>query len=414
MRAAAAAGGAHPRAQARYNISKTVRKRGIDALGGIQPDWYVDRAAEIAHEEEDSEKLVPPPEEAGAAPGAADLTQAEVLAAEKQYPLLLLNFYAPWCPWSQRMNPVWDAAARQLHARYPPQGDGRVLLAKVDCTRETELCRDAQIQGFPSVRVFRGGSDLVASNAALGGRGAEHATYVGDRTVDAIVAFVETLVPSQPARLALPAGNSAAFAAAAAAGLLGGAHPGCAIDGFVFVKKVPGAVVVSAQSESHSFVEGAMNMSHAVHAFYLGHRPSARDVHELGRLYPGGLPASWADKLAGGVFASAVEATTHEHYIQIVRTVVQPLRPRGARIDAYEYTAHSHSYEVENLPSARFAFAPSPMLVYVAEATRYGAYHFITTVSALIGGVFTVASIADSGMHAARRMLKKNQMGKNF
>ena len=42
--------------------------------------------------------------------------------------------------------------------------------------------------------------------------------------------------------------------------------------------------------------------------------------------------------------------TTHEHYLQVVRTTVEPLKPRYAHeashTDAYEYVVHSHSYQV--------------------------------------------------------------------
>lgn len=314
------------------------------------------------------------------------------------------------------MAPVWDAAARAVHTKFPPVRDGRVLLGRVDCTVHVDACRAVQIQGFPSVRVFRSGSDLVANPAALG-RGAlsEHATYVGDRTVEAITAFVDTLVP--------PDGYSsrssgAGFALAAAAGVLErGAHPGCAIDGFVTVKKVPGALVVSAQSPAHSFVPSAMNASHIVHALTVGPAPPPRKLAELARLMPGGLPPNWADKLAGQAFGSPAENTTHEHYLQVVRTVVTPLGSKASSaIDAYEYTAHSHAFEAEGgaLPRAKFSFAPSPMLVHISEESRYGAYHFLTTVSALIGGVFTVASIADAGAHTVRRMVKKDGMGKLY
>ena len=411
----------------RYNLTKTVRKRPIDEAGNVLGEWYID-PRDIKHEAEDSPQLALPPVVEGvetdpALDGAMALTEASHAAIEHKYPLLLVNFYAPWCPWSQRMNPVWEAAARTLHGRYPPGSDGRLLLAKVDCTVERPLCVQAGIQGFPSVRVFRGGSDLVANTAALGRAAQDHATYVGDRTVDAIVAFVESILPPPAAQLrALPGASghaAAAFSAAAASGLLGGVHPGCAVDGFVLVKKVPGAMFISAQSESHSFVPGAMNMSHAVHALYLGHRPTPRKLAELARLYPGGLPDAWADKLAGGTFGSSAENTTHEHFLQVVRTVVQPLRHQRGQpntIEAYEYTVHSHAYVQADggLPRAKFAFAPSPMLVFVSEETRYGAYHFITTVSALIGGVFTVASIADSATHAAARLIKKAELGKHY
>jgi len=354
------------------------------------------------------------------AEGAVELTKEGMAEAQRRYPLLLVNFYAPWCPWSQRMAPVWEATARQLHELYSPSQDGRLLLAKVDCTRAMDLCREAQVQGFPSVRVYRGGSDLVDNPAALGRASQEHAQYVGDRTVEALTAFAEGLLPAartQHQHLALPA-SDAQTAAAAARFMARTAHPGCAIDGFVLVKKVPGALYVSAQSASHSFVPGAMNVSHIVHELSVGARPPPRKMAELARLMPGGLPQAWADKLAGSSFASPSENTTHEHFLQIVRTIVQPLRTApGAAIDAYEYTVHSHAFATPDggpLPHAKFSFAPSPMLVHIQEETRYGAYHFITTVSALIGGVFTVASIADAGAQTVAKLVKKNELGKLY
>lgn len=271
---------------------------------------------------------------------------------------------------------MWDATAKTLHAKYPPSTDGRVLLGRVDCTAEADACRTAQVQGFPSVRVYRGGTDLVANPAALGRAGSsqEHAQYVGDRTVEALLDFAESLVPPDGVAFSPRAAGhlGAGFAAAAARGVLErGAHPGCAVDGFVTVKKVPGALFVSAQSEAHSFVAGAMNASHTVHSLTVGPAPSARRLAELARLMPGGLPPNWADKLAGQSFASPEENTTHEHYLQIVRTVVTPLggggrvwgvaasapgyQPGPAGIDCYEYTAHSHAFEAEGgaLPHAK-------------------------------------------------------------
>ena len=406
-------------AQARYNLTKTVRKRPIDAQGRVLGEWYYEAVGEMKHEAEDSPLLEPPVEgEEAAASGAVEMGKGNAAALERRYPLLLVNFYAPWCPWSQRLAPVWEATARLLHERYPPVSDGRLLLAKVDCTVEQELCRDAQIQGFPSVRVFRGGSDEVSNPAALGGRSnKEHASYVGDRTVEALTAFAEGLLPSrnmQGHQLALPAGGAGA---AAAQQLVRSANPGCSIDGFIYVKKVPGALYVAAQTPSHSFVAGAMNASHIVHEFFLGQKLPQRKLAELERLMPGGLPTAWFDKLAGQQFASEAENTTHEHFLQIVRTLVHPLHSGLAgAIDAYEYTVHSHAFEAESdvLPHAKFSYAPSPMLVHVSEETRYGAYHFITTVSALIGGVFTVASIADAGASSVAKLVKKNELGKLY
>ena len=51
---------------------------------------------------------------------------------------------------------------------------------------------------------------------------------------------------------------------------------GCALSGFVLVKKVPGALHFLAKSPGHSFDHGAMNMSHVVNYLYFGNKPSPR------------------------------------------------------------------------------------------------------------------------------------------
>lgn len=67
--------------------------------------------------------------------------------------------------------------APQIHERYP-EGDGRIRLAKVDCTADVELCREHLIQGFPSIRVFRKGSDDIVVGG-VGGGGEEGVVGMG-------------------------------------------------------------------------------------------------------------------------------------------------------------------------------------------------------------------------------------------
>lgn len=51
---------------------------------------------------------------------------------------------------------------------------------------------------------------------------------------------------------------------------------GCALSGFVLVKKVPGSLHFLAKSPGHSFDYAAMNMSHVVNYLYFGNKPSPR------------------------------------------------------------------------------------------------------------------------------------------
>lgn len=50
----------------------------------------------------------------------------------------------------------------------------------------------------------------------------------------------------------------------------------CPWAGFVLVKKVPGTLHLLAKSPGHSFDFVAMNMSHVVHQWFFGNKPSPR------------------------------------------------------------------------------------------------------------------------------------------
>jgi hypothetical protein len=65
------------------------------------------------------------------------------------------------------------------------------------------------------------------------------------------------------------------------------------------------------------------------------------------------------------------------------------------------------------MPMAKFSFDPSPMQVLVKEQPR-PFYHFLTTVCAIVGGVFTVAGMADSSVFSISKALKKVELGKHY
>mmetsp|Transcript_25551 Transcript_25551/g.35254 ORF Transcript_25551/g.35254 Transcript_25551/m.35254 type:complete len:494 (+) Transcript_25551:129-1610(+) len=397
----------------RVNLTKTVRRYPLDKNGNIVGNAVRDIP------DPKYEDLLPTQHDPALqkAPGALtptsdELTSANFAEALKKHPIVMINFYAPWCPWSQRLAPVWEAATALVHTKFPPE-DGRIKLAKVDCTTEGMLCRNNHVQGFPSIRVFRSGADQLQHHGHH-----DHESYVGDRTTEALAAFATGLVPAAVASNAppaLPPAQAPNEPEEPAPQTIKVGAPGCSVEGFVLVKKVPGNLHISAHSRKHSFDYGIMNMTHVVHHLSFGKELSVGKWALIHKLHPEGLLNAWSNRLKGRMFPSHETNVTHEHYCQVVMTSVEPYSTSGRynRVDLYEYTHHSHAIHTEDMPMAKLSFDPSPMQVLVKEEPRHF-YHFVTTVCAIIGGVFTVAGIADSSVFHIVKLLKKVEIGKQF
>jgi thiol-disulfide isomerase/thioredoxin len=81
-----------------------------------------------------------------------------------------------WCPWSRRLAPSWDAATREVYTAH--EKDAALRFAKIDCTLEKALCEKYNVQAFPSIRIFRHGTDELDSLTH------QHASYYGDRSTE--------------------------------------------------------------------------------------------------------------------------------------------------------------------------------------------------------------------------------------
>ncbi|CAN1242830.1 Protein disulfide-isomerase 5-4 [Linum perenne] len=342
----------------RLNITKTVRKFSIDH--SLKPTGSEFQSGPIMHAIKHDEHVGEDDAE-----GSVALNAQKFDAFSKQFPILVVNFYAPWCTWSNRLKPSWEKAAKIMSERYDPDIDGRIILAKVDCTQEGDLCR----------REDHGHH--------------EHESYYGDRDTETLVKTMVNLVAPIPS-LHHKTDNSTENIKRPAP-----STGGCRIEGYVRVKKVPGNLIISARSGSHSFDPSQMNMSHVISHMSFGMKFSHRAFDDAKRVLPN-IGRSH-DKLNGQTFINQRDIganVTIEHYLQIVKTEV--VSKRGHRehkiIEEYEYTAHSSLVQSVDIPVAKFHFELSPMQVLITDEPKSFS-HFITNVCAIIGGIFTVCAL---------------------
>ncbi len=92
--------------------------------------------------------------------------------------VVMVDFYAPWCIWCQRLAPVWENFAHEVGTKDYADFVG---VAKVDCTTETPLCTRRRIQGYPSIFLYRDRNPH------------SHTAYRGDRTTQAFLNHIEGL-----------------------------------------------------------------------------------------------------------------------------------------------------------------------------------------------------------------------------
>lgn len=112
--------------------------------------------------------------EATADPNSAvvKLTTKEFKSFLDENPLVLAEFYAPWCGYCKQLAPEFTKAADLLNETHP-----NIKLAQIDCVEEAELCQQHGIRGYPTLKVIRGAYQQPSD-------------YEGPRSAEGIVEYM--------------------------------------------------------------------------------------------------------------------------------------------------------------------------------------------------------------------------------
>lgn len=93
------------------------------------------------------------PDSAKDAGHVEDGTSATFDALIEAHDVVLVNFYADWCRFSQMLKPIYDQTGVLLAKR--PELD--IKLVKVDCDKEEAIASQYGVNKYPTLRLFRGG-----------------------------------------------------------------------------------------------------------------------------------------------------------------------------------------------------------------------------------------------------------------
>jgi protein disulfide-isomerase-like protein len=372
----------------RLNVTKNVRKFYLGKSGRVVgEEQHHETEKKGGHEVLDDDH---PIHARMADPNTKDhsdfLTEKSYDDFVKSHDVVLVNFFAPWCHWCRRLEPVWEHTAGEVKRR---EYKNTVTFARVDCVKEAGLCRRHMVRAYPTILTYQQGKTDLRK------------MYRGDRSTAAFLDYVEHL---DYVAERIKSGNwDDAKDLQEVKKDPKGESEGCQVTGVLVLKRVPGSLVFTAHSEWHNFDRDMIDVSHAVNELSFG---------DLALRSPRMMPHTNA--LDGTVMdAMGKKSVTHHHYMKLVETVFAGVWRRvkskasgfmglfGGLEQAYtyQYTKHSHSYSTpENkVAEAKFQFDIDPMAVQVSE-TKTSTMRFFTSLCAIIGGAYAVMAMVHGGV----------------
>ena len=357
----------------RQNITQDIIKWNLNSRGEIKKfHGRNTKQREIQHERH-HEQLHQYLDETDAQ--AIALSPEEMPAFLKKNQYAIVDFYAPWCIWCQRLSPTWELFARKVSEKKVNVGVG-----KVDCVAHAQLCTDERILAFPTLRWYSNGKPVMPD-------------YKGDRTVDAFMEFANKRVGDGHRSLEDADDDDEEHG--------GSHHPGCMIAGRIMVNRVPGNFHILAKSIHHEFHSAMTNLTHRVNDLSFGAKdgPPGHVVFNLPIFQS--IPQQYkqyTNPLHNKLFPTYEFHQAFHHHMKVVTTHLESLGGFFSKESIlYQILEQSQLvfYDKVNVPEIKFSYDLSPMGVIITKEGRQW-YEYVTTLLAIIGGTFTTLGLINA------------------
>lgn len=325
---------------------------------------------------------------------ATDLTPDNIQDFYNAHSLLVIDYYAPWCLWCQRLSPVWDKFAHEIQ-QHQQQNHHNILnvgVGKVDCVEHVQYCKEERIMAFPTIRWYQKGGKAIVPD------------YRGDRTVEAFMKYAKRQTGTPDADVDDAEEKKVEEEEN---------HPGCQLSGHLMVNRVPGTLIIEAKSINHDIHSAMMNMTHRIHHLSFG-PPLLSDDNQRWRFF-----GNWRSSRSGSNMPDSYKHATdpmkekyyptykpHEayhHSLKVVSTQVKPNKRNRIfsihedDIMIYQILEESQLilYNEQSSPEIKFVWDLSPMGVKVSrEGIPW--YEYLTNLLAIIGGTYTTLGLINA------------------
>ncbi|VFR00353.1 unnamed protein product [Cuscuta campestris] len=183
---------------------------------------------------------------------------------------------------------------------------------------------------------------------------------------------------------------------------------GCNIYGFLEVNKVAGNFHFA---PGKSFQQSNVH----VHDLLAFQKDSFNISHKINRLAFGDYFPGALNPLDGVEWTQHTPNGMYQYFLKVVPTVYTNVNGYAIQTNQFSVTEHfkgSAAGQLQTLPGVFFFYDLSPIKVTFTEQ-HVSFLHFLTSVCAIVGGVFTVSGIIDSFIyHGQKAIKKKMELGK--